>query len=72
MFIRAFRVARLFRLLKRVKIMKIITDTLIVTLPSLINVGRLLLLIVYMYAVLGMQLFSGIMLKDYLNERTNF
>ena len=69
---RAFRVARLFRIIKKAKVLRIIIDTLIVTLPSLMNVGGLLLLIIYIYAVLGMQLFAGLKLQTDLNERTNF
>jgi hypothetical protein len=69
---RAFRVARLFRIVKRAKVLKIITDTLIVTLPSLMNVGGLLFLILYIYSILGMQLFSGIKFNEGLDERSNF
>ena len=58
--VRAFRVMRVLRLIKRAKVLKIIIDTFIVTLPSLANVGGLLLLIVYIYAVLGVQLFAEI------------
>jgi len=69
---RAFRVARLFRIVKRAKVLKIIIDTLIVTLPSVMNVGGLLLLIIYVYAILGMQILSGIKLGPFLNNRANF
>jgi hypothetical protein len=51
--VRAFRVVRLFRIIKKAKVLKIIIDTLIVTLPHLANVGGLLLLILYIYTILG-------------------
>lgn len=51
--VRAFRVARVFRIIKRAKVLKIIVDTFIVSLPSLLNVGGLLLIILFIYAVLG-------------------
>ena len=70
--IRAFRVIRVFRIIKRFHFLKIIIDTLIITLPSLANVGGLLLLILYVYSILGTHLYSGIMLKDDLNENANF
>lgn len=70
--VRAFRVMRLFRIIKRAKVLKIIVDTLIITLPSLMNVGGLLLLIIYIYSILGMQLFAGIKLGINLNKRTNY
>lgn len=36
------------------------------------NVGGLLLLVYYMYAILGVQLFSEIKLGDNLNDDVNF
>lgn len=51
--IRTFRVVRLFKIVKRAKVLKLITDTFIVTLPPLMNVGGLLLLILYIYAIFG-------------------
>jgi len=53
-------VLRIFRLIQRAKVLKIIIDTLIATLPSLANVGGLLLLILFIFSVLGMQLFGKI------------
>lgn len=52
--LRAFRVVRIFRIIKRAKVLKIIIDTLIVSLPSLMNIGGLFTLIIYIYSVLGM------------------
>jgi Ion transport protein len=43
-----------------------------ITLPSLANVGALLLLILYVYAVVGIQAFSMIKLKNNLNSHANF
>ena len=70
--IRAFRVLRIFRLVQRAKILRLIVDTMIITLPSMANVGGLLLLIYYIFAILGVQLFSTIRLQDTLNRNENF
>ncbi len=70
--IRAFRIARIFRLIKRAKSLKLVFDTFIVTLPALANVGSLLLLLIYLYAVLGVQLFSDIKRNGYLSDGANF
>lgn len=71
--IRTFRVVRLFKIVKRAKVLKLITDTFIVTLPHLMNVGGLLLLILYIYAIIGMEMFSGILLSEEgITERWNF
>lgn len=50
---KAFRVIKILRIVHKVDIIKIIIDTLFLTLPSIANVGGFLLLIIYMYAVLG-------------------
>ena len=46
--------------------------TFIGSLPALINVGSLLFLFLYIYAVLGMNLFATIKLQASLNEKANF
>ena len=51
--IRSFRVARILRMFKRAKVLRMIIDTLIITLPSFANMGGLLMLILFIYAVLG-------------------
>jgi len=56
--IRSFRIGRILRLMRKAKQLKAIFNTLIVTFPSLANVGALLLLFIYIYSVLGMNLFA--------------
>jgi hypothetical protein len=50
---RAFRIMRIFRLMKRAKKLKIVINTFVISIPSILNVGGLLMLMVYLYAVLG-------------------
>jgi len=42
------------------------------TLTELVNVASLLFLLLFMYAVLGMNLFANVKLQDNLNENANF
>ena len=70
--IRAFRLIRVFRLMNKAEIFKTIIDILLISLPQLANVGGLLLLILYIYAVCGMQLYSTVKLGNYLNKDNNF
>lgn len=42
------------------------------TLPALVNVGGLLLLLMYLYSVLGVFLFANVKKNDALNEVLNF
>lgn len=52
--------------------LKFITDIFIVTLPQLMNVGGLLLIVLYIYAIFGVQLFAKIKLNEALDDRWNF
>ncbi|CAJ1425741.1 unnamed protein product [Effrenium voratum] len=53
-----FRVARLFRLMKYLKGVKKIFAALAASVPKLVNVGAILLLLLTLYSILGVSLFS--------------
>eukprot|EP00347_Sterkiella_histriomuscorum_P005312 403357086 len=71
-FIRAFRISRIFRLIKRARRLKVIFETFLVTIPALTNVGGLLVLFLYIYAILGVQLFATVKLQKDLDFNANF
>ena len=48
-----FRTARAFRLIKRAKALNALFQTLVLSLPSLWNIGSLLFVLFFIYAVLG-------------------
>lgn len=56
--LRITRVLRLVRLIKDLKGLRDVIMTLFLSFPSFLNVGSLLCLIIFIYAVLGVQLFS--------------
>lgn len=56
--IRAFRISKILRLIKRSKSLRHIFKTFIVSLKPLANIGSLLLLILFMYAIAGVILFG--------------
>ena len=67
--LRSFRILRIIRLLnKSGRSLKMIFNTFVITLQQLVNVGALLLLFIYMYAVVGMILFGGIMRNGLMNH----
>ena len=70
--VRSFRIGRIFRLIRRAKSLKMIFDTFIITIPSLTNVGVILLLLIYIYAILGVNMFATVQLQDELNRHANF
>ena len=54
---RVFRVLRIIKLIKRAKELKRLMQTILISLPALANVGSLLLLLFFIYAILGVQFF---------------
>jgi len=75
-FFRVLRTARIVRLIKRNKGLKDLFQTLIYSLPSLVNVGSLLILLIFVYGVMGMNMFNkyeggvthdGVWITDYNN-----
>jgi hypothetical protein len=59
-------------LLKRAKRLYIIFNSFIHTIPAFINVGGLIAVIIYIFAVLGNRLFANIMLSGSLDHYKNF
>jgi len=61
-----------FYLFKRNKALKGTFITFLLSLPALVNIGSLILLIIFIYSVLGMYLFADIKLNGELNYHANF
>ncbi|TMW67483.1 hypothetical protein Poli38472_011103 [Pythium oligandrum] len=70
--LRAFRMGLAIRLMKRAKSMQDIVNTILDNMPALVNVSTLLFLVMFVYAVIGVQLYAGVMLGDSLDEHANF
>lgn len=74
---RAFRIARIFRLVKSLKSLRKFFETLVMSISSLVDVGTLLLLLFFVYAVAGMALFGDIQIEgnptlSMMSEDANF
>ena len=63
--LRVMRVARMLRLVRHNKPLLNLFMALFTSLPSLGNVGSILLLCLYVYAVMGMNLFSDVTIENY-------
>lgn len=70
--IRSFRIFRILRLTKRAKFLKLVFDTFIISLPAIGNVGSLFLLFLYIYSIIGMQLFGDVRTSGVMNDMVNF
>ena len=69
---RALRIGRIFKLFRNLKSLQNIFSTFLTTLPALMNVGGLLALILYIFAVIGMNLFTKVKLNGPMNQWLNF
>jgi hypothetical protein len=72
MVVRIFRVLRVVRLMEGLETAKRLLDTLVLTLPGIINISLLLLLMLFIYAVLGMQLFAKTQYNGSYSIHANF
>ncbi|GIL93485.1 hypothetical protein Vretimale_19881 [Volvox reticuliferus] len=70
--LRVLRVVRVVRLVRQAKGMQKLLRTLITSLPALVNVGGVMLLIFFIFAVIGVNLFAGIKHGDNLDSHANF
>ncbi|XP_031618644.1 sodium channel protein 60E isoform X2 [Contarinia nasturtii] len=70
--VRVFRIGRILRLIKAAKGIRKLLFALVVSLPALFNIGALLALITFIYAICGMSLFGHVRLQGALNDMVNF
>ena len=70
--IRSFRLLRLLQVFRKQKSLRIIFETFITSLPALLNVGALLFLLLSMFAIISMNLFSEVLLNGPLTPNLNF
>ena len=69
---RVFRIARLLRVLKFAKGIRQLLVALLISLPSLLNVGMLLLLVIFVFAIIGMSTFSRVKKQGNIDDIVNF
>jgi hypothetical protein len=72
-FLRSFRILRIVRLLKKGgRSLHMIFNTFVITFHQLVNIGALLMILIYMYSVLGMILLGMTMRNGIMNTYMNF
>ncbi len=70
--VRVFRIGRVLRLIKAAKGIRKLLFAIVISLPALFNIGMLLALIMFIYAIFGMTLFGHVKERDALDDITNF
>lgn len=69
---RIFRVLRLCRLIKKAKWINAIFNSFWHTIPTFINVFSLIILLIYLFAVIGNKYFAEVKISGTLDHRVNF
>eukprot|EP01052_Picozoa_sp_SAG31_P015839 SAG31_NODE_1029_length_10253_cov_2.979515_3_plen_2033_part_00 len=72
MVLRVFRIARIIRLLRKMKNLFGLFLTVAHALPTLVNIGAILCLVYFIFAVFGMHIFGGVKHGEFLNVHANF
>lgn len=72
MVVRTFRICRVVRLIRNAKGLQQILMTLYVALPGLSNITSLLFLMLFIFAVMGVQLFSKVAMVNAVTSHANF
>ncbi|KAL8589096.1 hypothetical protein ACOMHN_017259 [Nucella lapillus] len=70
--VRVFRIGRVLRLIKAAKGIRKLLFALIISLPAIFNIGALLFLIMYIYAIIGMTSFGDVKENGVIDDLTNF
>lgn len=70
--LRLFRILRILRLVDRLSGLKNLVQALQFSLPSMLNIGSLMFLLSYVYAVIGVALFAGFPRGEFLSVHANF
>jgi hypothetical protein len=70
--LRVARLLRMIHIIKSSKGLRKLVQTIILSIPSLVNIGGLILLLFVVYATAGMALFGNMTHREFLNEHANF
>ena len=63
---------RMIKLIKGSTGLKVLIEAITTLFVNLINILGLLLLLIFIFSILGMNIFHGAMFRDHYNEHTNF
>lgn len=70
--LRAFRILRIVKVLQRFKSVRVILGAFLNIIPNITNVMALFVLILFIYACIGINLFSKVKALDNINSYNNF
>lgn len=71
-FIRTLRIIRILRLLAVNNSMRSLVDTLVYIIPTVLNIGLVLFIVILIYASIGVQFFSTVPFRETIDQYNNF
>jgi hypothetical protein len=70
--IRTFRLSKAFKIVQRFKSLSNLMRTIVLTIPAIVNITLLLILVIFIFAVIGVSLFGKIGFNNSYYENANF
>jgi hypothetical protein len=70
--VRTLRISRVLQLFRNLKMMQLIVTTFFQTIPALINIGSLMFLFIFIYSIIGVNLFATVKMNEPMTEYLNF
>ena len=70
--IRSFRIMRMFKLIRSSVHIRLVLDTVFNILPQISNVMTLIVLLFFIFAALGINLFSQVIFQERIDSKNNF
>ena len=70
--LRVLRVLRIIKVVPKARGLKMMMITLVWCIPALLNVGSVLILVMFIYAIIGMNIFGMVKLQQNLDNNANF
>ena len=70
--LKSLRIIRIFRVIRVYHNMMILTDSLVIIMPCVMNIGSLILLLFFIFGVIGNNMFSNVIHQTEINENNNF
>ena len=67
-----FRIGRVFRLIKRAPQLRALMTSMIMTIPAIANVFAVMLLLFFIFAVIGVELFGTVRYGFSINQQNNY
>jgi len=70
--VRPLRLLQVFRMIRRCRGIRLMVGTLFISLPAMFNISCLLVLVIFIWAIIGMQIFANLKFGNVIDAHVNF